>query len=311
MPGSIFQTALERCYLCPRRCGVNRIIGMKGYCRAGIDARVALADLHHWEEPCISGTRGSGTVFFSGCNMACVYCQNAEISQKDRGINVTSRELSQIFIALQERGAHNLNLVTPTPHVPQIAEALLAAKEQGLTVPVVYNTSSYETPESITMLSGLVDVYLPDLKYFNDTLASRYSSAPDYFLYATRSIEEMFGQTGPCKFDKNGLLLKGVLIRHLLLPGFLVDSKHILEYISKTYGDAVWFSLMNQYTPMYKTDTFPELRSLPSDDEYDELIDFAVDLGLKNGFIQEEGASSERFIPNFNLSGIPRRENSD
>jgi putative pyruvate formate lyase activating enzyme len=311
MPESIFQAALESCCLCPRHCGINRSIGMKGYCRAGIDARVALAALHYWEEPCISGASGSGTVFFSGCNMACVYCQNAEISQNDRGTNVTPGELSQIFISLQERGAHNLNLVTPTPHIPQIAEALFAAKDSGLVVPVVYNTSSYETPEALSMLSGLVDVYLPDLKYCSDTLACRYSDAPDYFLHATRSIEEMFGQTGPCEFDNDGLLKSGVLIRHLLLPGFLADSKRILEYISKTYGDAVWFSLMNQYTPRFKTDAFPELHLPPSDDEYDELIDFAVDLGLKNGFMQEEGASSERFIPSFDLSGIPRRENSD
>ena len=297
-------STLQACHLCPRHCGVNRLAGETGFCRAGTLPRVALASLHHWEEPCISGTRGSGTVFFSHCNLACVFCQNHDISQGNQGTDISIDRLAAIFLEQQERGAHNLNLVTPTPYVPQIIEALSIARRSGFALPVVYNTSAYETVETIEALKGWADVYLPDLKYCNDGLATHFSNAPYYFKHATQAIQAMIDQTGPCVFDDDGLLRRGVLIRHLALPGQAADSKQILFAMRQRFGLDVWFSLMNQYTPQPGVKDFPELQRQLTDAEYEDLIEYALDLGLENGFIQEPGAASEQFIPAFNLAGV-------
>lgn len=304
MTDTDLSSMLRSCRLCPRNCGVDRIAGETGFCRAGFPPRVALAALHQWEEPCISGTRGSGTVFFSCCNLACVFCQNHDISQDDHGTDISVDRLAAIFLEQQKRGAHNLNLVTPTPYVPQILEALSTARRSGFDLPVVYNTSAYENVETIESLRGWVDVYLPDLKYCNDDLAIRLSAAPDYFSHATRAIQAMIGQTGPCVFDDDGLLRRGVLIRHLALPGRSEDSRQILDAIRGLFGPDSWFSLMNQYTPQPGADSFSELGRRLTDSEYGDLIEYALSLGLENGFIQEPGTASEQFIPIFNLMGV-------
>ncbi len=295
---------LRSCRLCPRRCGVDRTAGETGFCRAGALPRVALASLHQWEEPCLSGKRGSGTVFFSRCNLACVFCQNHLISQQDRGADIPVDRLAAIFLEQQQRGAHNLNLVTPTPYVPQIIAALALARDSGFHLPVVYNTAAYDSLETIEALRGWIDVYLPDLKYCDEALAVRYSRAPGYFFHALRAIGAMIRQTGDCVFDDEGLLRRGVLIRHLALPGQTEDSRRILQAIRDNFGPDSWFSLMNQYTPQPGLANFPELERPLAAAEYDGLIDFALSLGLENGFIQEGGAVSESFIPSFNLDGV-------
>ena len=295
---------LRACRLCPRMCEADRSHGETGFCLTGAMPRVALVSLHHWEEPCISGDRGSGTVFFSGCNLACVFCQNHEISQGDQGAAVSVDRLAAIFGEQQDRGAHNLNLVTPTPYVPQIIAALDIARRSGFHLPVIYNTSAYETVETIEMLAGWVDVYLPDLKYHSNALATRYSHAPDYFAHALLAIQAMIDQTGPCVFDDEGLLRRGVLIRHLALPGQSADSRRVLTVIRERFGPDIWFSLMNQYTPQPGTEAFPELQLRLTEEEYDDLIEYALSLGLENGFIQEPGAASEDYIPTFNLSNV-------
>jgi putative pyruvate formate lyase activating enzyme len=299
-----FLSPLHSCRLCPRSCGVDRTAGQTGFCRAGALPRVALASLHQWEEPCLSGTRGSGAIFFSRCNLACVFCQNHPISQQDRGADISIDRLAAVFLEQQHRGAHNLNLVTPTPYVPQIIAALSLARESGFTLPVVYNTSAYDNPETIEMLRGWVDIYLPDLKYCDDALAVRYSRAPGYFSHALRAIDAMIRQVVDCVFDDEGLLQRGVLIRHLALPGQAEDSRRILRAIRENFGPDIWFSLMNQYTPQPGLADFPELAHPLTAAEYEGLIDFALSLGLENGFIQEGGAASESFIPFFNLDGV-------
>ena len=294
---------LRSCTLCRRRCRVDRLAGETGFCRAGLLPRVALASLHHWEEPCISGTRGSGTVFFSGCNLSCLYCQNVQISRQDHGTLVSVERLAAIFCEQQEQGAHNLNLVTPTHYVPQILDALTLARRSGFSLPVVYNTSAYETTETIAVLHGWADVYLPDLKYHDDSLAIAFSAAPGYFAQATTVIRAMLEQTGPPVFDGEGLLRRGVLIRHLALPGHSGDSRAVLSSIRDLFGAETLFSLMNQYTPPPDCADYPELTRTLTAEEYQDLIDFALSLGLENGFVQEEGTSAESFIPHFDLSG--------
>ncbi|NPV26061.1 MAG: radical SAM protein [Firmicutes bacterium] len=295
---------LKKCELCPRKCRVNRLEGEIGYCRAGLEAKVALASLHYWEEPCISGTKGSGTVFFSHCNLRCLFCQNYQISQHGTGQEVAIARLSQIFLEQQDRQAHNLNLVTPVHYVPQIIAGLELARSNGFRLPVVYNTNSYETVETIRSLAGYVDVYLPDLKYYDDRYAIIYSGAPDYFAQATRAIEEMVSQVGTPRFDENGLIQKGVIIRHLALPGLLEDSKRIIEYVHHTFGNSVYFSLMNQYTPMFRAQERPEINQPLHPTDYEALIDYALSLGVENGFIQEDDTSSVLFVPKFDLRGV-------
>lgn len=301
------ETMLYSCALCPHRCGVNRLAGETGLCRAGALPKVALASLHHWEEPCISGTRGSGTIFFSGCNLHCCFCQNQQISQQDFGVTVTLPQLSEIFLTQQARGAHNLNLVTPTHYAPQIIAALKLARQSGFELPVVYNSSAYETPATLQALNGWVDVYLPDLKYHSMTLAGSLAGAPDYFEHAIKAIKLMRIQVGDCRFDDDGLLQRGVLIRHLALPGQADDSRQLLLAIRENFGGNSWFSLMNQYTPPLSPQPLPDLQRTLSPAEYEDLIEYALSLGLENGFVQESGSSDEKFIPTFNLDGIINR----
>jgi putative pyruvate formate lyase activating enzyme len=295
---------LKRCGLCPRGCGIDRLAGETGFCGAGRDARVALASLHHWEEPCLSGDRGSGTVFFSHCNLRCVFCQNHAISQDGAGKGVSITRLSEIFREQQTRGAHNLNLVSPTPYVPQILAAIDRARAGGFTLPVVYNTNSYETPATVSALAGYVDIYLPDLKYFDPQIAVKYSAAPDYFHHAAKAVEAMVKQAGPPLLGNDGLMRRGVIIRHLLLPGFLEDSERVVEYIHRTFGDAVYLSLMSQYTPVYRAAGYPEINRAVEQTEYTALVDYARSLGVSNGFVQEGGAATESFIPEFDLRGV-------
>lgn len=290
--------------MCPRNCGVNRLKDRVGYCGAGKNIRVARAALHYWEEPCISGSIGSGTVFFSYCTLKCVFCQNYNISQCSFGKEITIDRLAEIFLELQEKGALNINLVTPTHYVPQIIEALKIAKEKGLKLPIIYNSSGYEKVETIKLLKGYIDVYLPDMKYFDTKYSTKYSKAKDYFLYAKEAINEMVNQVGEVEFDKNGIIQKGVIIRHLMLPGLLFDSKKIIDYIHNTHGNKVYISIMNQYTPLEHVKIYPELNKPLNQKHYEALIDYAVSIGVENGFIQEEGTDKESFIPLFNYEGV-------
>lgn len=295
---------LSECKLCPRNCNINRLNGEKGFCMATITPKVARVSLHHFEEPCISGTRGSGTVFFSECNLSCVFCQNHSISQNHVGKEVPVKRLSEIFLEQQERGAHNINLVTPTHYVPQIMEALDIAKANGLCIPIIYNTSSYENLETIKSLNGYIDIYLPDLKYHNNKFAIKYSNAPDYFKHASLAIEEMVNQTGRCKFDENGIMTKGVIIRHMMLPGLLFDSKKIIDYIHNKFKDLVYVSIMNQYTPLNKVKDYPEINKPVNPKIYESFIDYCISIGITQGFIQEEGTVKESFVPKFDMRGV-------
>lgn len=295
---------LRDCTLCPRNCHVDRTNGKKGYCGVADELIVARAALHLWEEPCISGEEGSGTVFFSGCAMGCVYCQNFHISRGSTGKRITIERLSDIFIELQNEGANNINLVTPSHYVPQIIEALDMAKNKGLQLPVVYNTSGYEKVETLKLLEGYVDIYLPDFKYFESAIGKQYSNCPDYFSYASAAIKEMVMQAPTPAFDEAGMMKKGVIVRHLMLPGYLKDSKNIIKYLYETYKDHIYISIMNQYTPLQNVTAFPEINKKIDDSEYAELVDYAVNLGVENGFIQEGEAASESFIPDFNSQGV-------
>lgn len=295
---------IENCTLCRHNCRVNRLNGNIGFCNSGEKVKLARVSLHHWEEPCLSGDKGSGTIFFSNCNLKCVYCQNYAISSNGIGKEISIKRLSEIFLEQQERGAHNINLVTPTHFVPQIVESLKLAKDSGLTLPIVYNTNSYENIETIKALKGYIDVYLPDLKYFNDKYALKYSNAPNYFTAASKVIEEMFSQVGEAVFDMNGMMKKGVIIRHLMLPGLLFDSKKIIDYIYNTFKDSVFISLMNQYTPMFNTSCYPEINKKINPKHYEALINYCINLGITNAYIQEQGTASESFVPSFDLRGI-------
>lgn len=295
---------IENCTLCRHNCGVNRLNGNIGFCNSGKKIKLARVSLHHWEEPCLSGDKGSGTIFFSNCNLKCVYCQNYIISSNGIGKEISIKRLSEILLEQQEKGAHNINLVTPTHFVPQIIEALKLAKNSGLKLPIVYNTNSYENLETIKALKGYIDIYLPDLKYFNDKYAIKYSNAPNYFTTASKAIEEMFSQVGEPVFDINGMMKKGMIIRHLMLPGLLFDSKKIVDYIYNTFRDSVFTSLMNQYTPIFNTSCYPEINKKINPKHYEALVDYCVKLGISNAYIQEQGTASESFIPNFDLRGI-------
>ena len=291
---------LSNCTLCPRRCGANRESGNVGFCGADDKIKIARCALHFWEEPCISGKNGSGTVFFSHCSMKCAYCQNYKISRFGIGKVISTNELADCFLKLAEDGANNINLVTPTHYVPQIIEAVAIARKKGLRLPIIYNSSGYETPETIKMLNGTIDIYLPDMKYFDDRYAIRYSGAPNYFKIASRAISEMFSQVGKCVFNERGMIKKGVIVRHLMLPGLLFDSKKIIDYLFSTYGDDIFLSIMNQYTPTEALPAdFPELNKKISEKYYNSLIDYAVNLGIKNAYIQDGDTAKESFIPEF------------
>ncbi|HOJ79522.1 MAG TPA: radical SAM protein [Clostridiales bacterium] len=295
---------LRDCTLCPRECHVDRTAGKKGYCRATDELAVARAALHMWEEPCISGEEGSGTVFFSGCPLGCIYCQNHNISRGLAGKAITTERLAEIFLELQGKGANNINLVTPSHYVPQITEALDISRRKGLTIPIVYNCSGYEKVETLKLLEGYVDIYLPDLKYISYEPAAKYSNCRDYFPVAAKAIEEMVRQAEEAKFDERGIMQKGVIVRHLALPGYLEDSKRIIKYLYETYGNRIYISIMNQYTPIIMSDVYPELNRRITEEEYKELVDYAVELGVENGFIQEGETALESFIPEFNGEGV-------
>ena len=291
------------CTLCPRNCRVDRTSKQSGFCGMGDLIQVARASLHMWEEPCISGTNGSGTVFFTGCNLKCVFCQNHSIAIEQKGKEVSPARLADLFLMLQDKGAHNINLVTPSHYIPGIAQALTLAKEKNMTLPVVYNTSGYDSVQSLTMLDGLVDIYLPDFKYVSGTLSQRYSHAPDYFEVASKSLAEMYRQVSDPVFEDD-LIKKGIIVRHLVLPGCTADSKEVIRYLYETYGDRIFISIMNQYTPLPHVASYPELNRKITEAEYDEVVDFAIDLGVEQGFIQEGDTASESFIPEFDFTGL-------
>lgn len=279
---------------------MDREKGEVGYCGAPYDMVIARYSLHMWEEPVISGEAGSGTIFFSYCNMRCCFCQNYEISELHKGNLVSIEEFSDICLELQERGANNINLVTPTHYVDKIIEGLKIARKKGLVIPVVYNSSGYENVETIRKLEGLVDIYLPDFKYYDDIYSLKYSKAKNYFECASSAINEMVRQVNSVEIDDNGIMKKGVIVRHLLLPGMLKDSKKIIKYLYDTFGDKIIISIMNQYTPVRELD-YDELNKSVSDHEYDELIDYAYDLGVRNAFIQEGETQKASFIPDFSV----------
>lgn len=295
---------LKDCTLCPRECHVDRTAGKRGYCRATDKLVVARAALHMWEEPCISGEEGSGTVFFVGCPLGCIYCQNSSISKGVAGKAITIERLADIFLELQGKGANNINLVTPSHYALHIIHALDLARKKGLTLPIVYNCSGYEKIETIRLLQGYIDIYLPDLKYMSAEPALKYSNCKDYFQVAEKAIEEMVRQVGNAEFDSRGIMQKGVIVRHLALPGYLEDSKRIIKYLYQTYGNGIYISIMNQYTPMAKNETYPELNRTITQAEYDKLVDYAIDIGVENGFIQEGDTAQESFIPEFNCEGV-------
>ena len=291
------------CNLCPRNCGTDRDKAV-GYCKMTDKLKISRAALHHWEEPCISAENGSGTVFFSGCNMGCVYCQNQDISHQGFGREITEQRLAEIFLELQQKNAHNINLVTPTHYTPQIIRAVKLARENGLSIPVVYNTSGYEKTENIESLKDTVDVYLPDFKYISSDIAKKYSFCADYPEVVKKAISAMVKQTGPCVFDDDGIIQKGTIVRVLVLPGYAEEAKKIIEYLYTTYGDDIFISIMSQYTPCTDLEKYPEINRRLTQQEYDDVIDFAVELGLENGFVQEGESASESFIPPFNLEGV-------
>ena len=292
--------ALKKCDLCPRNCLVNRYEKV-GYCRAKAKLKIALASIHMWEEPVISGRDGSGTIFFSHCNLGCIFCQNYKI-RNGYGKEITIKRFSEICLELQSRGANNINLVTPTHYVPLIRKGLIQAKNRGLIIPIVYNTSSYENEATIESMKGLVDVYLADLKYYDDNYAKKYSNCNNYFEVATKAIGKMVAQVGS-PIIHNGLMKRGVIVRVLLLPGLLEDAKKIIKYLYETYHDNIYISIMNQYTPVDKY-VYEELNNKVAESVYDELVNFAYDIGVRNAFIQEGETQKDSFIPNFNLENV-------
>ena len=293
------------CTLCPRSCGADRAAGQKGYCGVGgTKIKAARAALHMWEEPCISGSQGSGTVFFSGCPLRCVYCQNRDIARAGAGKEITVERLSEIFLELQEKGAANINLVTPTHYTPEIVKAVAEARDGGLTLPIVYNCGGYEKPETLRTLEGIVDIYLTDFKYMDAEAARRYSHAPDYPEIAKEALGEMVRQQPEPVFDEKGMMKKGVIVRHLLLPGHLKNAEAVVKYVYETYGNRVYLSLMNQYTPLPGMEKWPEINRKVTRREYDRLLDYAVELRVENGFIQEGRTAEESFIPAFDCEGI-------
>lgn len=294
------------CILCPRHCGVDRSKYM-GICHSGDKCSIVRAALHYWEEPCISGEEGSGTIFFSGCSLGCVFCQNYAISdgKSQYGVAVTVDRLVEIFFELKEKGANNINFVTPTHYMPHIKQAIMLAKEQGFDLPFVYNTSGYENAQCLRELNGLIDVYLPDFKYYDEELARKYSKAPDYIIKAKEALAEMVRQVGEPQFDERGIIQKGVIVRHMILPGHTNDSKKVIEYLYNTYGDRIYISIMNQYTPVKtpRMEMYPDIGRSITVREYDKVIDYAIGIGVKNAYIQEGETNKESFIPNFNGEG--------
>ena len=292
---------LKKCTMCPHKCGVNRLDGKTGVCKATDKIKVALVSTHNYEEPCISGTKGSGTIFFTGCNLKCVYCQNHEISSGMFGKEITVERLAEIFKELEEKGAHNINLVTPTHYSKKILEAFSVYKPK---IPVVYNCSGYESIETLKKFKDIVDIYLTDIKYFDSDVSLKYSKAEDYFAVASEAVREMISQKPENIFDKNGIMQKGVIIRHLVLPLNLIQTRKIFEWVKNEFSEDVIISLMSQYIPMHKASEFKEINRKITAREYDKALSIIEELGFENVFIQELSSSKEAFIPPFNLEGV-------
>ncbi len=291
---------LEKCEICPQKCGVNRKEGKIGRCKSGEKIKIALYSTHNYEEPCISGNKGSGTVFFSNCNLNCVFCQNYEISQKERGREITIEELADIFLKQQEKDVENINLVTPTSYVVQIIDAIKIARKKGLKLPIVYNTNGYENVDTIKMLDGYVDVYLPDLKYAEDELAKKYSKVENYFQTSTKAILEMQRQVGKTKINDNGIMEKGIVVRHLVLPNYIENSKKILKWIKENLDEENYVSVMAQYFPTYLVKDKEEYKKINrklTKEEWKEIEDYIENLNFKNGYIQELGEHEEEYVP--------------
>ena len=294
----------ENCLLCPRKCGINRRTGQTGVCGVSSEIKVARAALHYWEEPCISGKRGSGAVFFSGCSLHCVFCQNREISDGKEGKVISKERLSDIFMELAGKGANNINLVTPGQYIPDIVWAVNDAKSRGMKLPIIYNTSGYENVTELKLLEGIVDVYLPDFKYMDSTLSARYSRAKDYPSVAKQALSEMVRQQPDVVIDDaTGLIQKGVIVRQLLLPGHVNDAKAVLKYLYDTYHDHVYISMMSQFTPIALKD-YPEINRTVTRREYERLVDYAIKIGITNAFIQEGDVAKDSFIPAFDCEGV-------
>lgn len=294
----------ENCLLCPRKCGINRSTGQTGVCGVSSEIKVARAALHYWEEPCISGKRGSGAVFFSGCSLHCVFCQNREISDGKAGKVISKERLSDIFMELADKGANNINLVTPGQYIPDIVWAVNDAKSRGMKLPIIYNTSGYENVTELKQLEGIVDVYLPDFKYMDSTLSARYSRAKDYPSVAKQALSEMVRQQPDVVIDDaTGLIQKGVIVRQLLLPGHVNDAKAVLKYLYDTYHDHVYISMMSQFTPIALKD-YPEINRTVTRREYERLVDYALEIGITNAFIQEGDVAKDSFIPAFDCEGV-------
>ena len=294
----------DNCLLCPRKCGINRRTGQTGVCGVSSEIKVARAALHYWEEPCISGKRGSGAVFFSGCSLHCVFCQNREISDGKEGKVISKERLSDIFMELADKGANNINLVTPGQYIPDIVWAVNDAKSRGMKLPIIYNTSGYENVTELKLLEGIVDVYLPDFKYMDSTLSARYSRAKDYPSVAKQALSEMVRQQPDVVIDDaTGLIQKGVIVRQLLLPGHVNDAKAVLKYLYDTYHDHVYISMMSQFTPIALKD-YPEINRTVTRREYERLVDYALEIGITNAFIQEGDVAKDSFIPAFDCEGV-------
>lgn len=289
------------CVSCPRQCKVDRKFG-NGFCGVGDKPKVAKAYLHKWEEPCISGTNGSGTVFFSGCNLKCVFCQNYDISQKYIGKEISIEKLSNIYLKLQQMGAHNINLVNPTHYAMQIKKSLEISS--SLKIPVIYNTNAYETINVLKKIDGMVDVYLPDFKYIEESTALRYSGVQNYFEAAAEAIKEMYRQVGGPVFDENGLITRGLIIRHLILPGLSRESMKILDYIKDNFPEDIYISLMSQYTPCFNAENYPEINRRITRSEYDRVLNHFFKLGFENGYVQERESASCEYIPEFDFEGL-------
>ena len=291
---------LNSCTICPHNCKINRNNGQIGRCRSGDKVKIALASVHNYEEPCISDKNGSGTIFFSNCNLSCIYCQNYKISQLGKGYELSVEELANIMLKQQEKGVNNINLVTPTMYVYQIIEAIKIARKRGLKIPIIYNTNGYENVKTIQHLNGYVDIYLPDLKYYSNEISKKYSKIDNYFKYATEAIKEMYKQVGSPIFDENGIIKKGLIIRHLVLPNHLQNSKHILKWIKENMPEDTYVSVMAQYFPTYKAKEDELLNRKLTKKEYKEIEQYLYLLDLKNGYMQELGEHEEEYVPDWN-----------
>lgn len=292
---------LEKCRICPHQCKINRTKGVVGRCKATEKVKIALYSTHDFEEPCISGEKGSGTIFFSNCNLNCIFCQNYEISQLGKGKEISFERLADIFLEQQAKDVENINLVTPTSYVPQIIEAIKIAKKKGLKLPIVYNTNAYEQIETLKMLEGYIDIYLPDLKYAENKLAMKYSKVDDYFEIATKAIKEMIRQVGTPKLNENGIMLSGVMIRHLVLPNHIENSKKVLKWIKENLPKDIYVSVMAQYFPTYQAKEYEKLNRKLTKEEWEKIENYIEELEFKNGYVQELGDHEEEYVPKWEI----------